>query len=46
MTEVGSIFIPCRFSEATINKLTLAALYQVAKIPDLELSALKVEKVA
>ncbi|NSW87822.1 MAG: formate dehydrogenase subunit alpha, partial [Syntrophobacteraceae bacterium] len=44
MTDVGTIFIPFHFSEAAANKLTIAALDPVAKIPDLKVCAVRVEK--
>lgn len=46
MTEPGVIFIPFHFNEAAVNKLTIAALDPVAKIPDLKVCAVKLEKIA
>jgi formate dehydrogenase alpha subunit len=45
MTEPGVVFIPFHFSEAAVNKLTIAALDPIAKIPDLKVCAVKVEKI-
>jgi len=41
----GVVFIPWHFKEAPANKLTIAALDPVAKIPDLKVCAVKIEKV-
>ena len=41
----GTVFIPWHFKEAPANKLTIAALDPVAKIPDLKVCAVKIEKV-
>jgi formate dehydrogenase major subunit len=46
MTDVGTIFIPFHFNEAAANKLTIAALDPVAKIPEYKICAVKLEKVA
>jgi len=40
---VGTIFVPFHFSEAAVNKLTIAALGPCGKIPDLKVCAVQVE---
>jgi predicted molibdopterin-dependent oxidoreductase YjgC len=42
----GTIFIPFHYYEAAVNKLTIAALDPVAKIPEYKVCAVKIEKVA
>jgi formate dehydrogenase major subunit len=44
-TEAGTIFIPFHFYEAAANKLTIAALDPVAKIPEYKVCAVKMAKV-
>jgi anaerobic selenocysteine-containing dehydrogenase len=46
VTDAGTIFIPFHFNEAAANKLTIAALDPVAKIPEYKVCAVKLEKVA
>ena len=46
VTDVGMIFIPFHFNESAVNKLTIAALDPVAKIPEYKVCAVKLEKVA
>jgi predicted molibdopterin-dependent oxidoreductase YjgC len=46
MTDVGTIFIPFHFAENAVNKLTIAALDPVAKIPEYKVCAVRVEKMA
>jgi formate dehydrogenase major subunit/formate dehydrogenase alpha subunit len=41
----GTIFIPFHFFEASANKLTIAALDPVAKIPEFKVCAVNIEKV-
>jgi formate dehydrogenase alpha subunit len=41
----GTIFIPFHFFEASANKLTIAALDPVAKIPEYKVCAVNIEKV-
>ena len=41
----GLVFIPFHFKEAAVNLLTISALDPVAKIPELKVCAVKVEKV-
>ena len=41
----GTIFIPFHYHEASVNKLTIAALDPVAKIPEYKVCAVKIEKV-
>jgi formate dehydrogenase major subunit/formate dehydrogenase alpha subunit len=41
----GTIFIPFHYYEAAVNKLTIAALDPVAKIPEYKVCAVKLEKV-
>jgi formate dehydrogenase alpha subunit len=41
----GTIFIPFHYYEAAVNKLTIAALDPVAKIPEYKVCAVKIEKV-
>lgn len=45
MTDEGTIFIPFHFAETAVNKLTIAALDPVAKIPEYKVCAVKLEKV-
>ncbi|MEN6484063.1 MAG: molybdopterin-dependent oxidoreductase, partial [Syntrophobacteraceae bacterium] len=45
-TEKGTLFAPFHFSEAAVNRLTIAALDPVAKIPEYKICAVKIEKVA
>ena len=40
----GTIFIPFHFHEAAVNKLTIAALDPVAKIPEYKVCAVHIEK--
>ncbi len=40
-----TIFIPFHYYEAAVNKLTIAALDPVAKIPEYKVCAVKLEKV-
>jgi len=40
----GTIFIPFHYHEAAVNKLTIAALDPVAKIPEYKVCAVKLEK--
>jgi formate dehydrogenase major subunit/formate dehydrogenase alpha subunit len=42
----GTIFIPFHYYEAAANKLTIAALDPVAKIPEYKVCAVKLEKLA
>ncbi len=42
---VGNIFIPFHFSEAAANMLTIDAVDPVAKIPELKVCAVKIEKI-
>ncbi|HYR02252.1 MAG TPA: molybdopterin dinucleotide binding domain-containing protein, partial [Syntrophobacteria bacterium] len=46
ITDVGMVFIPFHFNESAVNKLTIAALDPVAKIPEYKVCAVKLEKVA
>jgi predicted molibdopterin-dependent oxidoreductase YjgC len=41
----GTIFIPFHYYEAAVNKLTIAALDPVAKIPEYKVCAVKIEKI-
>ncbi|MFH0749125.1 MAG: formate dehydrogenase subunit alpha [Candidatus Bathyarchaeota archaeon] len=41
----GVVFIPMHFAEAAANKLTIAALDPVAKIPSLKVCAVRIERV-
>jgi formate dehydrogenase major subunit/formate dehydrogenase alpha subunit len=41
----GTIFVPFHYFEASANKLTIAALDPVAKIPEYKVCAVKIEKV-
>lgn len=43
VSGVGTIFGPFHFSEAAVNKLTIAALDPGAKIPDLKVCGVQVE---
>ncbi|PKG74133.1 formate dehydrogenase subunit alpha [Shewanella sp. GutCb] len=43
--QAGVIFLPFHFAESAANKLTINALDPVAKIPELKVCAVKVEKV-
>jgi formate dehydrogenase alpha subunit len=40
----GTVFLPFHFSEASANKLTIAALDPVAKIPEYKVCAVHIEK--
>ena len=40
----GTIFIPFHYYEAAVNRLTIAALDPVAKIPEYKVCAVKLEK--
>ncbi len=40
----GTIFLPFHFFEASANKLTIAALDPVAKIPEYKVCAVHIEK--
>jgi predicted molibdopterin-dependent oxidoreductase YjgC len=40
----GTIFIPFHYYEAAVNKLTIAALDPVAKIPEYKVCAVRIEK--
>jgi formate dehydrogenase alpha subunit len=42
----GTIFIPFHYYEAAVNKLTIAALDPVSKIPEYKVCAVKIEKAA
>jgi formate dehydrogenase (NADP+) alpha subunit len=44
MTDARTIFIPFHFSEAAANRLTIAAIDPIAKIPEFKVCAAKVEK--
>ncbi len=44
--EKGVVFMPFHFEEANVNKLTNPALDPIAKIPELKVCAVKLEKVA
>ncbi len=46
VADVGTVFIPFHFNEAAVNRLTIAALDPVAKIPEYKVCAVKVEKIA
>jgi formate dehydrogenase major subunit len=46
MTDKGTIFIPFHFAESAVNKLTIAALDPIAKIPQFKVCAVRLEKVA
>jgi predicted molibdopterin-dependent oxidoreductase YjgC len=41
----GTIFIPFHYYEAAVNRLTIAALDPVAKIPEYKVCAVRIEKV-
>ncbi|HLD46231.1 MAG TPA: molybdopterin dinucleotide binding domain-containing protein, partial [Desulfobaccales bacterium] len=41
----GTIFVPFHYYEAAVNKLTIAALDPVAKIPEYKVCAVRIEKV-
>ena len=43
-SPVGTIFIPFHYAEAAANRLTQTALDPVAKIPELKLCAVRIEK--
>jgi len=45
MTGQGTIFIPFHFAEAAANRLTIAALDPVSKIPELKVCAVRLEKI-
>jgi formate dehydrogenase major subunit/formate dehydrogenase alpha subunit len=40
----GTIFLPFHYAEAAANKLTIAALDPVAKIPEYKVCAVRIEK--
>lgn len=40
----GTIFVPFHYYEASVNKLTIAALDPVAKIPEYKVCAVRIEK--
>ena len=40
----GVVFVPFHFHEIAVNRLTIAALDPVAKIPEYKVCAVKVEK--
>jgi len=40
----GTVFIPFHFAEAAANRLTIAALDPIAKIPEFKVCAVKIEK--
>ena len=42
----GTVFIPFHFHEAPANRLTIAALDPIAKIPELKVCAVKIEPLA
>ncbi len=42
----GTVFVPFHYHEAAANKLTIAALDPVAKIPEYKVCAVKLEKIA
>ena len=42
--EIGSVFIPFHFAEAAANVLTNPVLDPIAKIPELKVCAVKLEK--
>jgi predicted molibdopterin-dependent oxidoreductase YjgC len=42
-TEPGVVFMPWHFAEAAANKLTIAALDPIGKIPEYKVCAVKVE---
>lgn len=44
MTDAGTIFIPFHFWEAAANRLTIAAIDPIAKIPEFKVCAARVEK--
>ena len=44
--EKGVVFMPFHFEEANVNKLTNTAVDPIAKIPELKVCAVKLEKVA
>ena len=41
----GTIFLPFHYFEAAVNKLTIAALDPVARIPEYKVCAVRIEKV-
>jgi formate dehydrogenase major subunit len=45
-TDRGVVFIPFHFVESAANRLTNTALDPVAKIPELKVCAVRVEKLA
>jgi formate dehydrogenase alpha subunit len=45
VTDEGTVFIPFHFFESAANKLTIAALDPVCKIPEYKVCAVKLEKV-
>jgi anaerobic selenocysteine-containing dehydrogenase len=40
----GTVFLPFHFAEASANKLTIAALDPVSKIPEFKVCAAQIEK--
>ena len=44
IVPTGIVFIPWHFEEAPANKLTIAALDPISKIPDLKVCAVKIER--
>jgi predicted molibdopterin-dependent oxidoreductase YjgC len=42
----GVVFIPFHYSEAAVNRLTIAAIDPVANIPQYKVCAVKMRKVA
>jgi anaerobic selenocysteine-containing dehydrogenase len=45
MTKPGLVFMPFHFVEASANKLTIAALDPIAKIPEYKVCAIRLERV-
>jgi predicted molibdopterin-dependent oxidoreductase YjgC len=46
IVPMGTVFIPFHFAEAAANMLTNAALDPKAKIPELKVCAVRIEKLA
>jgi formate dehydrogenase major subunit len=46
MVEDGVVFMPFHFAEGAANKLTNPVFDEIAKIPELKVCAVKVEKVS
>jgi predicted molibdopterin-dependent oxidoreductase YjgC len=42
--DKGVVFIPFHYAEAAVNKLTIAALDPVAKIPEYKVAAVNIKK--